>query len=60
MKSSISGRDPADVRRLTKLCKQLPVLFIIFKFLVILLINFLIKLDNKLKTNLTIGINVSH
>ena len=52
MESSIFGRSSTDVGRLTELRKQLPMLFIIFKLSIISLINFLIKLDNKLKTNL--------
>ena len=56
MESSISERGPADVGRLIELRKQLSVLFIIFKLSIIHLIHFLIKLGNKLKTDLTIGI----
>ena len=54
MESLLSGRGPANVGSLTELRKQLSVLFIIFKLFVIPLINFLIKLDKKFKTNLTI------
>ena len=60
MESSPSGRGPVDVGRLTELRKQLHVSFIIFKLSVIPLINFLIKLGNKFKTDLTIGIRAGH
>ena len=60
MKSSIFGRGFVDASCLTELRKQLLVFIVLFKLSVITLINLLIKLDKKLKTDLSIGIKASH
>ena len=54
MESLTSRCDPADINRLTKLRKQLSALFFLLSSLILSLINLLLKLDNKLKTDLSI------